>query len=579
MKKLFFLSVTAFTLNAYSAKPVDSIALKLSTYKSVKLTTDISKFSVEEREGLKLLMKAAELMDVAFSLQACGIIPAADTVTNQEINAFRRINYGPWDRLDDNKPFIKGVGPKPAGANFYPTDMRKSEFDSLQDPAKNSPYTIIVREDGQLKVVPYSEAYQMYLQEASNSLMIASNFFKDSLFKIYLKSRAEALLSNQYDASDRLWLDLKDNQFDIIIGPIETYEDKLYGIKASYEAYVLVKDMVWSKNLEKYIAYLPELQKGLPVDNKYKEALAGSSSQLNAYDVIYYGGDCNSGSKTIAVNLPNDEKIQKEKGTRRSQFKNVIKAKFDYIMMPIAEALVVPEQRKHVTFNAFFSNTMFHEVAHGLGVKNTVNNKGTVQQALGPYYSALEEGKADILGLYMITQLYNKKVLQEGELMDYYVTFMAGIFRSVRFGAASAHGQANMIRFNYFMEQGAFIRDGKTGFYKVDFDKMQKAMTSLSALILKLQGDGDLEGVKKLVEEKGKIMPQLQKDLDKLAGKNIPVDLVFEQGPEVLGLNQQMDQQQNNPPMDGNNPKMPNNPEPQTPPTPPVPPKQEDIKR
>ncbi len=579
MKKLFLTPVLALTLNVFAANPVDSVALKLSTYKSVKLTTDVSKFSVEEREGLKLLMKAAEMMDIAFSLQACGPILEADTITDPDVIAFKKINYGPWDRLDDNKSFIKGVGPKPAGANFYPADMRKSEFDSLNDPNKNSPYTIIVREDGKLKVIPYSEAYQMYLQEAANSLMIASNFFKDSLFKIYLKSRAEALMSNQYDASDRIWLDLKDNQFDIIIGPIETYEDKLFGVKASFEAYVLVKDMVWSKNLEKYIAYLPELQKGLPVDNKYKEELAGSSSQLNAYDVIYYGGDCNSGSKTIAVNLPNDEQIQKEKGTRRSQFKNVIKAKFDYIMLPIANALVVPEQRKHVTFNAFFSNTMFHEVAHGLGVKNTVNGKGTVQQALGPYYSALEEGKADILGLYMITQLYDKKVLQEGELMDYYVTFMAGIFRSVRFGAASAHGQANMIRFNYFMEQGAFIRDSKTGLYKVDFEKMKKAMISLSAIILKLQGDGDLDGVKKLIDEKGKILPQLQNDLDKLTKLNIPVDLVFEQGPEVLGLNMPMEPQ-NDPGKSGgsknNSPKAPE--QPAAPPQP-VQPKQEDIKR
>lgn len=579
MKRLFLIPVLALSFKAFSAKPIDSVALKLSTYKKVSLTTDISKFSVEEREGIRLLMKAAEMMDMAFSMQACAPMILADTVTNPVVVEFKRINYGPWDRLDDNKPFIKGIGPKPAGANFYPADMRKSEFDSLNDPNKNSPYTIIVREDGQLKVIPYSEAYRMFLQEASNSLSIAANFFKDSMFKLYLKSRAEALLSDQYDSSDRLWLDLKDNQFDIIIGPIETYEDKLFGIKTSFEAYVLVKDMVWSKNLEKYIAYLPELQKGLPVDNKYKEDLAGSSSQLNAYDVIYYGGDCNSGSKTIAVNLPNDEQIQKEKGTRRSQFKNVIKAKFDYIMLPIANALVVPEQRKHVTFNAFFSNTMFHEVAHGLGVKNTVNGKGTVQQALGAYYSALEEGKADILGLYMITQLFDKKVLQEGELMDYYVTFMAGIFRSVRFGAASAHGQANMIRFNYFMEQGAFIRDAKTGLYKVDFEKMKKAMISLSAIILKLQGDGDLEGVKKLIDEKGKILPELQGDLNKLTKLNIPVDLVFEQGPEVLGLNNPMDMPNpGNPPANDKNqsPKLPNTP---MPPAQPVQPKQEDIKR
>jgi len=537
MKKLFLVCLCAFTAQVFAEKKVDSIAMKLAAYKSVKLTTDLSSLSQEEKEGIKQLIRAAQMIDQIFWLQAYGGNLTVDTITKLSVRDFVHINYGPWDRLDNNRPFIKGVGPKPLGANFYPVDMRKSEYDSLQDPLKSSPYTIIVREEGVLKVKPYTEAYQNMLFEASMALKMAANFFKDSSFKLYLNSRAEALLSNEYDKSDRIWLDMKDNRFDIIIGPIETYEDRLYGNKASYESYVLVKDLEWSKKLEKYVAYLGELQKGLPVDHKYKKEEAGMSSQLNAYDIIYYAGDCNSGSKTIAVNLPNDEKLQLEKGTRRSQLKNAIKAKFDYIMMPIANELIAPEQRKHVTFNAFFSDIMFHEVAHGLGIKNTVNGKGTVKEALGANYSALEEGKADILGLYMITQLYDKKVLTEGELMDYYVTFMAGIFRSVRFGAASAHGQANMIRFNYFKEAGAFSRDQKTGYYKVDMEKMKSAMISLSALIIKLQGDGDNEGVLKLIEEKGKISEELQKDLDRLSSKNIPVDIVFEQGAEVLELN------------------------------------------
>lgn len=535
MNKIFIILLIIASQQANAANK-DSIKIKLEAYKNVKLSTDASKFDPIEREGLKQLIRAAELMDEIFRMQAFAGSRVTDTITNPNIRKYIDINYGPWDRLDDNRPFVNGIGPKPLGANFYPADMRKSEYDSLNDPKKSDPYTIIVREDDKLKVVPYTEAYQRMLFEASMCLKMASEFFKDSSFRVYLKSRSEALLSNQYDASDRIWLDMKSNQFDIIIGPIENYEDKLYGNKTAYEAYVLVKDMVWSQKLEKYVAFLPDLQKNLPVDLKYKKEEAGTSSQLNAYDIIYYGGDCNSGSKTIAVNLPNDEKLQLEKGTRRSQFKNAIKAKFDYIMLPIANEMVAPEQRKHVTFNAFFSNTMFHEVAHGLGIKNTINGKGTVREALGPYYSALEEGKADILGLYMITQLFEKKELTEGEIMDYYVTFMAGIFRSVRFGAASAHGQANMIRFNYFKEQGAFVRDAKTGYYKVDFEKMKLAMNSLSALIIKLQGDGDLEGVKKLINEKGMIQAELQKDLNKLKAKNIPVDLVFEQGIHILEL-------------------------------------------
>ena len=544
----FFIFLSFFAFQYLNAAQKDSIKIKLDAYKKVKLTTDASKFDPLEREGLKQLIRAAELMDEIFKMQAYAGSRITDTIANPNLKKYIDINYGPWDRLDENRSFVKGIGPKPLGANFYPLDMRKGEYDSLNDPKKSDPYTIIVREDNLLKVVPYSEAYQQMLFEASMCLKIASDFFKDSSFRVFLKSRSEALLSNQYDASDRIWLDMKSNQFDIIIGPIENYEDKLYGNKTAYEAYVLVKDLAWSQKLEKYVAFLPDLQSTLPVDSKYKKEEAGTSSQLNAYDIIYYAGDCNSGSKTIAVNLPNDEKLQLEKGTRRSQFKNAIQAKFEFIMLPITNEMVAPEQRKHVTFNAFFSNTMFHEVAHGLGIKNTINGKGTVREALGPYYSALEEGKADILGLYMITQLFEKKVLTEGEIMDYYVTFMAGIFRSVRFGAASAHGQANMIRFNYFKEQGAFIRDAKTGYYMVDLEKMKLAMNSLSALIIKLQGDGDLDGVKKLIAEKGMIQAELQKDLDKLKAKNIPVDLVFEQGIHTLEL-------EGNP----NIPVMPNN--------------------
>jgi hypothetical protein len=540
MKKIFVVCLCGILSPVFAQKKdkkVDSVAIKLATYKSVKLTSDLSKLSMDEREGLKLLIRASEKIDEIFRMQAYGNNLAADTIRDKSVVEFMRINYGPWDRLDNNRPFVKGVGPKPLGANFYPADMRKGEYDSLKDERKGSPYTVIVREDGQLRVKEYTEVYRQMLSEASMSLKIAAGLFKDSSFRQFLISRSEALLSNQYDASDRLWLDMKDNHFDIIIGPIESYEDRLYGNKTSYEAYVLIKDMEWSKRLEKYVAYLGELQKGLPVDSKYKKEEAGMSSQLNAYDIVYYAGDCNSGSKTIAVNLPNDEKLQLEKGTRRSQLKNSIKAKFDYIMMPIANELIAPEQRKHITFNAFFSTIMFHEVAHGLGIKNTIDGKGTVKDALGPHYSALEEGKADILGLYMITQLYDKKVLTEGELMDYYVTFMAGIFRSVRFGAASAHGQANMIRFNYFREAGAFTKDAKTGFYKIDMNKMRTAMTSLSALIIKLQGDGDVKGVEQLIREKGSINAELRKDLDRLSSKNIPVDLVFEQGIEVLELN------------------------------------------
>ena len=279
---------------------------------------------------------------------------------------------------------------------------------------------------------------------------------------------------------------------------------------------------------------LPALQRGLPVPDAYKAETPGTDSDLNAYDVIYYAGDCNSGSKTIAINLPNDEQVQLEKGTRRLQLKNAMRAKFDSIMVPIAGELITPEQRKHVTFDAFFANTMFHEVAHGLGIKNTVNGRGTVRDALKELGSGIEEGKADVLGLYMVTKLHEQGELG-GKLEDYYVTFLAGIFRSVRFGAASAHGEANMVRFNFFADRGAFARD-EQGHYHVDMAAMRRTVDELSGVLLKLQGDGDSAGVQALTRELGVIRPQLQADLDRLSSRAIPVDVAFTQGKAVLGL-------------------------------------------
>lgn len=535
MKKTLVTLFFASIFNCYSQQySIDSVSQKLSTYKTVRLSTDLSSINGMEKEGLKFLVRAAEMINEIFKLQAFAGHPITDTITNEVVKKYMEINYGPWDRLNDNKPFINGIGPKPLGANYYPANMRQSEFDSLEDARKNSPYTILVREEGRLLVKPYNEVYISYLDQASMFLRNAADMLQDPPLKTYLLARADALITNQYDESDKIWLQMKGNKYDIIIGPIENYEDQLYGLKTSYEAYVLVKDIEWSKRLEKYVAYLPELQKNLPVEKQYKAEKTGGNSQINAYDAIYYGGDCNSGSKTIAVNLPNDEQLQINYGTRRSQIKNVMKAKFDHIMMPITQSLIDSSQIKYVNFNAFFANTMFHEVAHGLGIKNTINGKGTVREALGANYNALEEGKADILGLYMITELYNKQVLTEGQLMDYYVTFMAGIFRSVRFGAASAHGKANMIRFNYFQEKGAFTKDPNTQKYKIDMAKMKIAMTELSALILKLQGDGDVEGVKKLLLEKGQIPTDLQNDLNKLLQLQIPVDIIFEQGEELI---------------------------------------------
>ncbi|WP_448568690.1 dipeptidyl-peptidase 3 family protein [Thalassotalea ganghwensis] len=511
---------------------------RLDIYQSVKLTADLSHLTTEQKQMIALLIEASDIMDDLFWKQAFGDNKQAflASIKDEKVREFADINYGPWDRLNGDTVFLSEMKEKPLGAQFYPEDMTKDEFEKAQFPDKKGLYSLVKRnEQGQLTTIAYSEAYSDELNRAAAILEKAATFAKDKEFANYLTLRAKALRTDEYQESDFAWMDMKNNPIDVVIGPIETYEDQLFGYRAAFESYVLIKDMSWSEKLAKYAQYLPELQKGLPVAKKYKAETPGSDADLNAYDVIYYAGHSNAGSKTIAINLPNDEQVQLEKGTRRLQLKNAMRAKYDAILVPIAEQLIVPEQRKHVTFNAFFANTMFHEVAHGLGIKNTINDKGTVRQALKEHASALEEGKADILGLYMVRQLLEKGAITEGILQDYYTTFLAGIFRSVRFGASSAHGKANMVRFNYFAEQGAFDRN-EQGLYSVNMEKMTKAIDSLSALILELQGNGDYQGVDELVSKSGVITERLQNDLDLLSKANIPVDIVFEQGKNELGL-------------------------------------------
>jgi hypothetical protein len=508
----------------------------LNKYVVVKLDADISVLTDNEKKMLLLLIKAADKMNDLFWFESYGDSEELlNSIEDVNTKKYAEINYGPWDRLEGNTPFVEGVLDKPLGANFYPIDMTKEEYQNASIEDKGSLYTFIRRnKEGALYSIPYYKQFEKEVKEVSSLLLEASKLAEDEGLKVYLELRAKALLTDDYQKSDLAWMDMKSNTLDIVIGPIETYEDKLFGNKASHEAYVLIKDQIWSKRLAKFSAYLPELQRELPVDDAYKKEMPGADSDLNAYDVVFCAGDCNAGSKTIAINLPNDEKVQLQKGTRRLQLKNTMQAKFEKILVPISNVLIDISQRKHITFDAFFENTMFHEVAHGLGIKNTINGKGTVRKALQEHSSALEEGKADILGLYMVQQLTDKGELTN-DFKDNMVTFMAGIFRSVRFGASSAHGKANMVRFNFFKEKGAFSRNDD-GTFKVNFDKMEIAMRELSNLILTLQGNGDYIGVGLLVKEKGVISNELQVDLDRLVTKGIPVDVVFMQGVSVLGL-------------------------------------------
>jgi hypothetical protein len=508
-------------------------------YAEFELTTDLSHLSDKQREMIGVLIEASNIMDDLYWRQAFndGYADWLESVEDDRARRFAELNYGPWDRLADDAPFIKDFGAKPLGANFYPPDMSKEEFDAAYLPGKKGLYSLVRRDDaGELALIPYHVEYADELQQAAELLRKAAGLAEDQQFATYLKLRAAALISDDFQTSDLFWMDVKTNEIDVVIGPIETYEDRLFGYRAAYESYVLVKDMAWSDRLSRFALFLPELQEGLPVSDEYKWETPGTDSDLNAYDVVYYAGHSNAGSKTIAINLPNDEDVQLEKGTRRLQLKNAMQAKFEKILLPISETLIDEAQRKHVTFDAFFSNVMFHEVAHGLGIKNTINGRGTVREALLDVASSMEEGKADVLGLYMVIELLKAGELGDVDIMDHYVTFMAGIFRSIRFGAASAHGKANMVRFNFFKEQGAFVRDPETGTYRVDADRMSEAMTELSRLLLTLQGDGDYEGASELTNTEGVIGEQLQADLDRLTRAGIPVDITFRQGLASLGL-------------------------------------------
>ena len=518
----------------------DEIAIpsRFDIYSEVELSTDLSHLSDNQKEMIGLLIDAGKITNEIFWLQVWGDKDGLlNSIDDPKAKQFAFYNYGPWDRLAADASFLDAHGPRPAGARFYPEDMTKDEFEAWKQEGKAEQYSIVGRDaQGELTLTPYSEVFESQINEISVLLLQASELADDQEFAAYLKLRAAALSSDDYQASDMAWMDMKNNPIELVIGPIETYQDALFGYRAAFETFVLIKDQEWSERLARFVKYMPELQKGLPVADEYKAEIPGSDADLNAYDLAYCAGDCNSGAKTIAINLPNDEVVQLSKGTRRLQIKNSMRAKFDKILLPISGELIAEEQRQYITFDAFFANTMFHEVAHGLGIKTTLDGSGTVRQALKEHASALEEGKADILGIYMVQRLREKGEISEGDLMDNYVTFLAGIFRSIRFGASSAHGRANMIRFNYFSDAGAFTRDAEKGTYTVNVAEFEQAIKGLSNDILVLQGNGDYDKVTAFVAEKGLVGEQLQADLDRLDAVNIPVDIVYDQGREVLGL-------------------------------------------
>lgn len=533
---LLGVATVASTLFSCSTQQQESpMKAKVEEYAQVELKSDlVNNLNDKEKELVKIFFQVGEITDDLFWQQTFGDKSQLDTITDSYAKEFAMIHYGAWDRLDNNKPFLAGYGEKPAVCNYYPHDITAEEFDAFEDANKNSWYTVIRRnEDGSLKSVWYHEAYAEEIGRICALLEKAVTLAEDPGLKNYLEKRIEAFKTDGYLESDLAWMDMKDSKIDFVTGPIESYDDKFQETKASYESFILLKDEARSKDLAKFVAMLPALQKELPCAPEYKTFVPGTSSDLNVYDAVYYAGDCNAGSKTIAINLPNDERVHALKGTRRLQLRNSMKAKFDKILMPIGQLIVTPEQQKYLNFDAFFWNVTFHEVAHGPGVKQTINTNESVDAVMGTEKTSWEEAKADILGLFMVTKLIEMGEITNITAEDAIATYIAGILRSVRFGAASSHGKANMMCFNYMEKAGAFSRDAK-GQYVIDFGKAKEAMNGWAALILQTQGDGNVEFATKYRAENGGITPALQADLDKINGAGIPRDITFIQGADIL---------------------------------------------
>lgn len=533
---LLGVATVASTLFSCSTQQQESpMKAKVEEYAQVELKSDlVNNLNDKEKELVKIFFQVGEITDDLFWQQTFGDKSQLDTITDSYAKEFAMIHYGAWDRLDNNKPFLAGYGEKPAVCNYYPHDITAEEFDAFEDANKNSWYTVIRRnEDGSLKSVWYHEAYAEEIGRICALLEKAVTLAEDPGLENYLEKRIEAFKTDDYLESDLAWMDMKDSKIDFVTGPIESYDDKFQETKASYESFILLKDEARSKDLAKFVAMLPALQKELPCAPEYKTFVPGTSSDLNVYDAVYYAGDCNAGSKTIAINLPNDERVHALKGTRRLQLRNSMKAKFDKILMPIGQLIVTPGQQKYLNFDAFFWNVTFHEVAHGLGVKQTINTNESVDAVMGTEKTSWEEAKADILGLFMVTKLIEMGEITNITAEDAIATYIAGILRSVRFGAASSHGKANMMCFNYMEKAGAFSRDAK-GQYVIDFGKAKEAMNGWAALILQTQGDGNVEFATKYRAENGGITPALQADLDKINGTGIPRDITFIQGADIL---------------------------------------------
>ncbi len=515
---------------------IDTVKERITAYSPVKVAVDTSFLSAKEKLLLAKLAEAGKIADEIFWQQSAhdarsvrDSLAKSTGKDNEILKQYVRINYGPYDVIYGNERFIPGE-PKvrPLGAGFYPIDMTKDEFEKAiaENPSVKSQfedlYTVIVRENGKLKAIPYSQYYSE-IEALASKLEEASKYAEDKQLNAYLISRAKALRTNDYFESDMKWMDVKSSNIDIVIGPIETYQDQLFGYKASFEAVVMVKDWKATKQFEMFKKHIPYFEKNLPEDPKFIRSNINEESQLNLVNVAYYGGDCQKGTKTIAASLPNDPKVREAKGGKNSMYLNMMKAKFEKNLVPIANIILDKDLIPFIDEDAFITSTTLHEVSHTLGRGYVYgNDKLEVRTALKERYSALEECKADILSMYNHLHLLNLKEFNDDMIKKARVTYLAGLFRSIRFGTESAHAKANLIQFNYLREKGAIVVD-KDGKYKLDESKFWDAVKELANLILTIQATGDYARAGEILSKYAKMTPELEQAIKTL--QNVPRDI------------------------------------------------------
>ncbi len=523
--------------NTVKDTTVMSIQDKLNQYAVIKLNYDLSNLSDNQKKIISHLIDAAKIVDDIFWDQTYGNKDSLFAkITDENELKYAKINYGPWDRLNDNEPFVKGFKRKPIGANFYPNDIKYLPFIQLPFQDKLSMYTLLRKdENDEDYTIPYHEAYKTQINEICKHLQAAADICENKQFKDYLIKRIKGLQTDDFYESDAAWVDMKNNPIDFTIGAFENEEDHFLYIKGAYEASVMIVDTEWTNKYQSYLNVLHDLQKELPVDEKYKSQELGINSGIVVCNILYNGGYSNAGPKNIALTRPTDGKIRMEKGTKKLQFKNVTEAKFNKILYPISEVLIDSSQLKYINSKSFFENNLFFEICNGMLMSKTIDGKIKVKEALKGTYNIIKNLNNDVLRLYLIRKLNEKNIIKEDNINDNFETYLADIFRSVRFGSAHSQGSAAVIAFNYYMDKGAITRNDN-GIYKVDFDKMKQANEDLAKKVIIIQGDGDILAAKNLIKKYGTIKPELEKDLLKIREAKIPVDIIFEEGKSVLGL-------------------------------------------